>query len=49
MKKSTKDLFSATVLECIRGFPRERPQVIKMNSVAVFYGIPGQLKVNKSQ
>lgn len=41
MIESAKNLFSATVLECIRDFPSERPQEIKMNSVAVFYSILG--------
>lgn len=49
MTKSTKNLCSATVLECIRDFPSERSQEIKMNSVAMFCGILGQLKINKSQ
>lgn len=47
--KSTKNLFSVTVLECIRDFPSEQSQEIKMNSGAVLYGILGQLKINKSQ
>lgn len=49
MIKSTKNLFSVTILECIRDFPSERSQEIKMNSVAMLYGVPGQLKINKSQ
>ena len=44
----TKNIFSAAVLECIRNFPSERPQKIKMNSVAVFYGIPGHFKISHS-
>lgn len=47
MIKSTKNLFSVIVLECIRDFPSERPQEIKMNSVAMLYGIMGQLKIGK--
>ena len=47
--KPTKNPFSATVLDGIRDFPSERPQEIKMNSVAMSYGIPGQLRINQSR
>ena len=41
MIKSTKNIFSVTVLD----FPSERPQEIKMNSVAMLYGVLGQVTV----
>lgn len=45
---STKNLFSATVLESIRDFSSEMFQEIKMNSVVVVYGILTWLNINKS-